>query len=285
VAAGGGQRAHRAAPLGSRIGRPAVPGATQGAPRPGNLCRRRARRGARRPVATVADTRRAGRQTALRRRVTGASMPATGPAREPAAGLSTGRRGPDVCRRRPPPDRSHAGAGGAGECAQRLFFPKLQRAPGFVSFTLVQGEDGVATAVVLWESQAQTDTFRAEAVAWQRAGRVRAPTRNPGPRRGRSALSPRRVGGTAGRASAAGGTALPASAAPGRLRGRQSRRPVGGGVAAGRGPRAARLAAGGAVPVAAATRTRKRPSGSNSCSIRARCASAGTPSAANRALN
>ena len=57
----------------------------------------------------------------------------------------------------------------ARERAQRVFFPKLQRAPGFVSFTLVQGKDGVATAVVLWESQVQTDAFRAEAEAWQRA--------------------------------------------------------------------------------------------------------------------
>jgi len=67
--------------------------------------------------------------------------------------------------------RRRANAARAQETRERArseFFPKLQRAPGFVSFALVQGEDGATTAVVLWESQAQAEAFRAEAEAWGR---------------------------------------------------------------------------------------------------------------------
>ncbi len=55
------------------------------------------------------------------------------------------------------------------ERAASEFWPKLQQAPGFVSFSLIQGEDGVTTAVVLWESKAQADAFRGEAAGWSRA--------------------------------------------------------------------------------------------------------------------
>ena len=52
------------------------------------------------------------------------------------------------------------------ERASGEFWPKMQRAPGFVSFTLVQGEDGVNTSILLWESKAQADAFRAGAQEW-----------------------------------------------------------------------------------------------------------------------
>ena len=52
------------------------------------------------------------------------------------------------------------------ERAARDFLPKLQQTPGFVSFSLVQGEDGVNTAVVFFESQAHAEAFRQEAEHW-----------------------------------------------------------------------------------------------------------------------
>ena len=54
------------------------------------------------------------------------------------------------------------------ERAAREFFPKLQQAPGFVSFSLIEGEGGRTTAVSLWEGQAQADAFREEAAGWGR---------------------------------------------------------------------------------------------------------------------
>ena len=55
------------------------------------------------------------------------------------------------------------------ERASREFWPTLQQMPGFVSFTLVQGEDGVNTTLTLWESKAQADAFRAQAKTWGEA--------------------------------------------------------------------------------------------------------------------
>ena len=53
--------------------------------------------------------------------------------------------------------------------AEKEFFPKLREAPGFVSFTLVRGEDGINLAITLWESQAQAEAFRdAGATEWAR---------------------------------------------------------------------------------------------------------------------
>jgi len=52
------------------------------------------------------------------------------------------------------------------ERAMTEFFPKLQQAPGFVSFSLIQGETGINTAVILWESKAQADAFQGEAETW-----------------------------------------------------------------------------------------------------------------------
>ncbi len=70
-----------------------------------------------------------------------------------------------VNRRRINPDRAQE----TRERAASEFMPKLQRAPGFVSFTLVQGEDGVNTAVIVWEDKAHADAFRAERETWTRA--------------------------------------------------------------------------------------------------------------------
>lgn len=43
------------------------------------------------------------------------------------------------------------------EHAASTFFPAVQEAPGLVSFLLVQGEDEVSTAVILFESKAHTE--------------------------------------------------------------------------------------------------------------------------------
>ncbi len=49
--------------------------------------------------------------------------------------------------------------------AEREFFPKLRRAPGFVTMYLI--EEGTETlAVVIWESKAQADAFRKEGEGW-----------------------------------------------------------------------------------------------------------------------
>jgi len=48
------------------------------------------------------------------------------------------------------------------------FFPKMQQAPGFVSFSLIRGEDGVNTAVILFQSKEHAEGFRGEAEAWTR---------------------------------------------------------------------------------------------------------------------
>lgn len=52
------------------------------------------------------------------------------------------------------------------ERASSEIWPKMQQASGFVSFTLIQGEDGVNTSVILWESKAQADAFREGAKDW-----------------------------------------------------------------------------------------------------------------------
>lgn len=54
------------------------------------------------------------------------------------------------------------------ERATREFWPKLQQAPGFVSFTLIHGDDGITTGVTIFEGKAQADAFREEAASWQR---------------------------------------------------------------------------------------------------------------------
>jgi hypothetical protein len=54
------------------------------------------------------------------------------------------------------------------ELAETDFFPTLRQAPGFVSQTLVLGEDGLTTGVVVWESKAQADAFADERDRWFR---------------------------------------------------------------------------------------------------------------------
>lgn len=54
------------------------------------------------------------------------------------------------------------------ERAKREFFPNLQQAPGFVSCSLIQGEDGVNTAVILFESKVHADAFGEQATKWAR---------------------------------------------------------------------------------------------------------------------
>jgi heme-degrading monooxygenase HmoA len=54
------------------------------------------------------------------------------------------------------------------ERAQRDFFPKLKQAPGFRSLTLIQGEEGIVTVVILFESQELAQAFQGEAASWQR---------------------------------------------------------------------------------------------------------------------
>lgn len=54
------------------------------------------------------------------------------------------------------------------ERSTRDFMPTLKQAPGFVSFTLVQGEDGINTAVILVQDKAHADAFREEAMTWTR---------------------------------------------------------------------------------------------------------------------
>ncbi len=52
---------------------------------------------------------------------------------------------------------------------QREFFPRLQRAPGFVGFFLVTDEEhGINTAVILWEDRAQGESFMPEAESWRK---------------------------------------------------------------------------------------------------------------------
>ncbi len=54
------------------------------------------------------------------------------------------------------------------ERAAREFWPKLQQAPGFVSLTLIHGDDGIASAVTIFEGKAEADAFHEDAVRWQR---------------------------------------------------------------------------------------------------------------------
>ena len=69
-----------------------------------------------------------------------------------------------VTRRRMNPERIQE----TRERAEADFTPKLREAPGFVSLTVVRGEDGLTTALVVWESQAQAEAFRDEAERWSR---------------------------------------------------------------------------------------------------------------------
>ena len=53
--------------------------------------------------------------------------------------------------------------------AQSEFFPKLQQAPGFISFNLIADEaNGINTSVIVWQDKTQADAFNEENSAWMR---------------------------------------------------------------------------------------------------------------------
>jgi len=54
--------------------------------------------------------------------------------------------------------------------AQSEFFPMLQQAPGFVGFYLVPNlENGITTAISVWEDKAHVDAFYPKAADWLKA--------------------------------------------------------------------------------------------------------------------
>ncbi len=54
------------------------------------------------------------------------------------------------------------------ERAQKEFFPHLQQAPGLIGFYLVADEENsINTAVIVWESKAQADTFEEAHGSWR----------------------------------------------------------------------------------------------------------------------
>ncbi len=54
------------------------------------------------------------------------------------------------------------------QLAEADFWPTLRQAPGFVSFSLIMGEDGVNTAITVFESKAQAEAFQGDAADWER---------------------------------------------------------------------------------------------------------------------
>jgi len=54
------------------------------------------------------------------------------------------------------------------ERAEAEFWPRLRAAPGFVSFSVIQGEDGVTTAVTVFadKADADADAFAEAREAW-----------------------------------------------------------------------------------------------------------------------
>ncbi len=55
------------------------------------------------------------------------------------------------------------------ERAQREFFPAMQQAPGLVGFYLVaDNEQGVNTAIMVWENKESADAFWPQVEAWSR---------------------------------------------------------------------------------------------------------------------
>ncbi len=52
------------------------------------------------------------------------------------------------------------------ERAASQFFPTLQQARGFAGFYLVAGDDGMNTAVTLWEDRAAAEAFQPQVEQW-----------------------------------------------------------------------------------------------------------------------
>jgi hypothetical protein len=59
--------------------------------------------------------------------------------------------------------------------ARDEFFAKLRQAPGFVSLSVIELEDGINVSVLLWESRAHAEDFRAERAAFEHVLDERAP--------------------------------------------------------------------------------------------------------------
>jgi len=66
------------------------------------------------------------------------------------------------------------------ERAEKEFFPKLQQAPGFVSVTLIQGEDGENLAVTVWERREDAAAFQAGMQDWAQFLEQHAPQASRG---------------------------------------------------------------------------------------------------------
>lgn len=53
--------------------------------------------------------------------------------------------------------------------AEQEFFPKLRQAPGFIGFYLVaDAEQGVNTAITVWENKGCAEAFQPAVEAWSR---------------------------------------------------------------------------------------------------------------------
>jgi heme-degrading monooxygenase HmoA len=56
------------------------------------------------------------------------------------------------------------------ERGEQEFFPKVQSAPGFIGFYLVTDEEeGIDTAISVWESKAHLEAFAPQAKSWGQA--------------------------------------------------------------------------------------------------------------------
>ena len=54
------------------------------------------------------------------------------------------------------------------DLARSEYFPTMTQIPGFVSFTMLQDNDGVSTTIVLFESREHAAGARAASDAWTR---------------------------------------------------------------------------------------------------------------------
>jgi len=52
------------------------------------------------------------------------------------------------------------------ERGEKEYFPQLRQAPGFISLTLIQGEDSENLAVTLWERREDAAAFQPEMQRW-----------------------------------------------------------------------------------------------------------------------
>lgn len=50
--------------------------------------------------------------------------------------------------------------------AQSEFFPTLRQAAGFTSQLLIQGDDGIMTAVIVFDRQEHAEAFQSVAASW-----------------------------------------------------------------------------------------------------------------------